>query len=81
MPVREYVLKDASNLGKSIVTYRAKHNLSQKEFAKKVGLSTQTIYMIEANLQTPTKVTTEKIILVLEEDEQNESQHKQNQDV
>lgn len=52
-------LKDA------IVLYRAKHNISMKEFAAKCGVSGQTIYNIESVGQNPSKVTAVKIKLVL----------------
>lgn len=52
-------LKDA------IVLYRAKHNISMKEFAAKCGVSAQTIYNIESVGQSPSKITAVKIKLVL----------------
>lgn len=53
-------------LGEKIIKYRAKHNLTQAEFAQKAGVSTQTIYLIESDLQNPKKITIAKIELVLE---------------
>ena len=52
-------LKDA------IVQYRAMHNMSMKEFAKKANLSLQTINYVEKGLQKPSRLTKEKIMLVL----------------
>lgn len=52
-------LKDA------IALYRAKHNISMKDFAAKCGVSGQTIYNIETVGQSPSKITAIKIKLVL----------------
>ena len=57
-------------LSDKILKYRAKHDLSQREFAEKAKLSTQTIYSIENGLQTPGKLTLEKIMLILDEGEE-----------
>lgn len=57
-------------LGERIIRYRAKHNLTQVEFAKKANVSTQTIYLIESALQNPKKITIAKIEMVLEEEEE-----------
>ena len=59
----------ALTLGERILKYRAKHDLSQKEFAEIARVSTQTIYSIEKGTQTPGKLTFEKIALLLEEEE------------
>ena len=55
-----------------ILTFRAKNNLSQKKFAKLCGLSIMTINAIENDIQEPTKVTREKIRLVLSGENRNE---------
>ena len=55
------------NLVDRILRYRATEGISQQEFAKRCGLSTQTINSIENKLQSPTKLTETKIVLVLEE--------------
>lgn len=52
-------LKDA------ILKYRAMHSMSMKEFAKKAGVSLQTVNYVEKGLQKPGRLTTEKIMLVL----------------
>lgn len=52
-------LKDA------ILKYRATNNMSMKEFAKKAGISLQTAMYVEKGLQKPSRLTTEKIMLVL----------------
>lgn len=59
-------------LGEKIIMYRAKHNMTQKQFAELVGLSTQTVYLIESELQNPKKITVAKIELVLKGDEEKQ---------
>ena len=48
-----------------MIEYRAKERLNQADFAKKVGLSTQTVCSIENGHQDPSKITTAKIELVI----------------
>lgn len=57
-----------------IVRYRAKERLNQQEFADRCGVSKQTIYSIENELQEPSKVTLAKIELVIgtENDKEDE---------
>lgn len=57
-----------SNLGERIVEYRAKHNMTQAEFAEAAKLSTITILMIENDRHKPTRLTQAKIELVLKGD-------------
>ena len=57
-----------SNLGERIVEYRAKHNMTQAEFAEAANLSTITILMIENDRHKPTRLTKAKIELVLKGD-------------
>ena len=52
-------------LAKAIVMYRAKRNISMKEFAALCGVTMQTIYNIEAVGQKPSRVTRAKIEMVL----------------
>ena len=54
-----------------ILTFRARNNLSQKKFAQLCGLSIMTINAIENDIQEPTKVTREKIRLVLSGEKNN----------
>ena len=49
-----------------MVAYRAKHNISMKEMAERCKVSLQTIYSIENGTQEPSRLTREKIRLVLE---------------
>ena len=51
-----------------MIRYRAKENISQEEFAKRCGLSKQTVYCVENGIQEPSKITREKIRLVLEDE-------------
>lgn len=60
---------EGKNLIEEMVRYRAKHDMSQAELAKKCGLSTQTINSVETGTQKPSAVTEMKIWLVLEEEE------------
>lgn len=55
-------------LAERILEYRAKHDMSAKEFAEKSKLSLQTVYSIENGLQNPGKITRLKIENVLKED-------------
>lgn len=48
-----------------ILEYRARQNLSQAAFAKRVGVSVQTINSIENGSQEPGKLTKAKIELVI----------------
>ena len=59
------------SLREEMVRYRAKERISQGEFAKRCGLSLQTINSIENENQTPSDVTLMKIRMVLEEQKEN----------
>lgn len=61
-------------LAERMVQYRARNNLSQRAFAQKCGVSLQTINSVENGLQNPSKMTEAKILMVIEED-QNNVQH------
>jgi DNA-binding XRE family transcriptional regulator len=56
-------------LGRKVVEYRAKHDLSQAEFAKLCNLSTQTVHLLENGKQYPTELTRTKIMLKIKEDD------------
>ena len=58
-----------SELSDKMVVYRAKHRMSQKDFAELCGVSTQTINSIETGKQDPTRITEAKIRLVIEEED------------
>ena len=56
------------SLADEMVRYRAKERISQTELAKRVGVSLQTINSVETGQQTPSKLTEQKIRLVIEEE-------------
>jgi len=53
-------------LSEKMIQYRAKHRITQKELADRVGVSMQTICSVENEVQKPSKVTEAKIRLVIE---------------
>lgn len=57
-------------LQEKMVLYRAKHNISQAELAKKCNLSLQTVHCIESGIQSPSRVTEAKIRLVVDSDKE-----------
>lgn len=59
-----------SELSNKMIEYRAKERISQKELAKRVGVTLQTINSIENGLQEPSKVTRAKIDLVINKKEE-----------
>lgn len=56
-------------LSEQMVRYRAKERISQAELAKRCGVSLQTINSIENDVQAPSRVTEQKIRLVIEEEQ------------
>lgn len=58
---------DSKELSKKIIAYRAKHELSQLEFAKKCKISQQTACNVENGIQKPGKLTLQKILNVIGE--------------
>lgn len=52
-------------LSEKILMYRAKNNISQEEMALRCGVTKQTIFNLEHELQSPTNLTKAKINLVL----------------
>lgn len=59
------VSKEQDELIKKMIEYRAKESISQRELARRVGVSLQTINSIENGLQEPSKLTEAKIYLVI----------------
>jgi len=55
------------DIREEMLRYRAKNSISQKEFARRAGLSEQTVNSVENGLQNPTALTVTKIKLVIEE--------------
>lgn len=60
-------------LSEEILRYRARHNMSQRDFAERCGVTVQTINSVENGRQDAGKLTETKIKLVLEGDESIES--------
>ncbi len=58
-------------LGEQILEYRAKHGLSQEEFANLVQVNVMTINAIENNKRTPLRITVKRIEMILQEDEKH----------
>ena len=58
-------------LGERILRYRAKHNLSQEEFANRAQVNVMTINTIENDKRKPTKLTEMKVEMILKEDGNN----------
>lgn len=55
-------------LAQRMLIYRAKHNLTLEQFAAKVGVTYQTIRMVESGRQTPNRLTKTKILLAMQGD-------------
>ena len=60
-------------LEEKMLEYRAKERISQKELAARCGVTLQTINSIETGQQTPSRVTREKILLVIGKEEVEEN--------
>ena len=58
-------------LGDKILEYRAKHGLSQEEFANLVQVNVMTINAIENNKRKPLRTTAKKIEMIIKESENN----------
>ena len=58
---------DGKELSRKIIEYRAKHSLSQVEFAKLCKISTQTACNVENGIQVPSKLTLQKILNIIGE--------------
>jgi len=57
------------DLREAMLEYRARHDMSMREFAEKCNLSIQTINYVEKGLQKPSRLTLKKIMLVLKGEE------------
>ena len=53
-------------ISNKILNFRAMHNLSQLEMAKLCKVTVQTICNVENGVQNPSKLTTQKILNVVE---------------
>jgi DNA-binding XRE family transcriptional regulator len=56
-------------LGEKILEYRARHGLSQEEFANLVQVNVMTINAIENNKRKPLRTTAKKIEMIMKESE------------
>ena len=59
-------------LRERILEYRAKHDMSQEDFANACQLNVMTVNAIENGKGSPSKLTVMKIELVLRKDENND---------
>ena len=57
----------SEGVGQEIIEFRARHDLSVKEFAKVARVSSQTVYLIEHGLSSPTNKTVAKINIAMKE--------------
>lgn len=64
----EAMTQPENNISEEIIRFRAKNNLSQKEFAHLVGLSEKTINRTECGAK-PSRITLAKIKMAIEEQE------------
>lgn len=62
-----------TNIQKDMLNYRAKERISQKELARRCGVTLQTINSVENGLQEPSKLTRAKIYLVINENKEEEN--------
>lgn len=61
-------MKKEMDLTEKMIRYRAKHRLTQKQFAEMCGISQQTLCSVETGQQIPGKMTLAKIMLAMEEE-------------
>lgn len=54
-------MKHNTELANKIIMYRARHNISQVEMAKRCNVTAQTISNIETGVAHPSKITVIKI--------------------
>lgn len=60
-----------NRLGDRILQYRARHNMSQEDFANRAQVNVMTISAVENGKRSHTRLTLSKIENVLREDETN----------
>ena len=56
-------------LGDKILEFRARHNMSQEDFANLVQVNVMTINAIENNKRKPLRTTAKKIEMIMKESE------------
>lgn len=54
------------DIAEKILMYRAEHNISQGEMARRCRVTLQTINSVENRLQNPSALTRAKIMMVIE---------------
>lgn len=59
-----------ADIGDRMLEYRARNKMSQKDFAEKCGISTQTVWTVETHQQKPGRMTIAKIELVIGKEEE-----------
>lgn len=59
-------VKNDVDIAEAVVRFRARHNLSMKQFADKIGVTWQTVWNIENRKYTPQRTTAAKIRMILE---------------
>ena len=60
---------DTMDLRERILQYRARHNMSQEDFANLCQVNVMTINAIETRKRTPTQLTVTKIEMILKEEQ------------
>jgi len=59
------------SLGERIIEFRAKHNMSQEDFANLVQVNVMTVSAIENGRRQPLRKTAKKIEMIIKESEKN----------
>lgn len=59
-------------LGERVIEYRARHNISQEDFANLAKVNVMTINSVENEKRKQTRLTERKIELVLQEEGSND---------
>lgn len=62
-------MKDLDFLRAKMLKYRASHNISQLKLAELCSVSQQTICNVENGVQEPSKLTKQKILNIIEEED------------
>jgi len=61
-------MKDLEVLREKMLDFRARHNISQLKLAEMCMLTPQTVCNIENGIQSPSKLTKQKILNVIEKE-------------
>jgi len=59
---------ETDGIKEKMIRYRAKHDISQRDFAKLCGIAVQTVYSIEKGEQMPKAKVLGKILSIIEEE-------------